>query len=324
MGKPLLKPLHLLRAILRECTYLPDRNARSYIHKYALLRFKKYQDAKDLTHDRCAHLLQKGRKGLSVLRRANEGYIDPLQKVLWTTYGRIGRRRRQLMAEIMMPQVKQDSSAVSTLELAPKYRNDWEPSSLFQALLESQSKESERLENAMRGKPAKNIKLKPQIPEKNIWGLATPLKRVKNLTRKWYAKSANSLLPPIPDHEWERLRQLASGEIPCSDIKPRRKALQQLTTASDQLLQGDTLVDGSQKDGFGNGDVRDQPHQITARFMRRRYELVLRHTPLASWDEVRKKWFVKWAAAPRPSTFQRASESQKDLFFGDDIDGEMT
>lgn len=323
MDKPSLKPLHLLRAILRECTYLPDQKARSYFHGYALLRFKKYQNPKDLTPARCTHLLHKARKGLSVLRRANEGYIHPLQRVLWTTYGRIGRRRRQLMAEIMTPQVKTDSSAVSTLELAPKYCDGWKPSSLFRALMASQSKEGKHLDSSLRGKPSKNIKSKPEIPEKNIWGLATPMKRVKNLTRKWYAKSADSLLPPIPDHEWEHLHKLASGEISCCDIKPRRKALQMLTTENDQLLEDDSLLNGAQKDGPNNGYERGRPHEITARFMRRRYELVLAHTPLVSWDEVRKKWIVKWATtatASLPSPFQRASESQKNLFFSDDID----
>lgn len=313
-------PLHLLRAILRECTYLPDQRACSYIHKYALSRFRTYQDVKGLPSHRRMHVMQKARKGLSVLRRANEGYINPLQRILWATYGRIGRRRRQLMAQIMTPQVQEDPSAVGTLDLAPKYDLAWKPSELFTALLKSQSQHTSRLDRRLRGRASKNVKMDREIPEMNRWGRPMPLKRVKNMTRKWYAKSADSLFPPLPDHEWEHLRKLAEGKISCSSLKQRRKAAQTNGTRNGQLLKDDILVAGPPKAERNQKCINGWPHKLTPRFLQRRYALMLTSTPVVAWDESRKKWNVKWGGRPTPDSFKPASNVQQDLFFSDEED----
>lgn len=312
--------LHLLRAILRECTYLPDQHARSYIHKYALTRYRAYQNIKDLSASRRTHVLQKARKGLSILRRANDGYLNPLHKVLWTAYGRIGRRRRQLMAEIMTPQVEENPSAVGTLELAPKYDRQWKPSDIFTALLASQVGRKGQFDRKIGKKASRNLKKEPDIPENNKWRRPMPMKRVRNMTRRWYAKCAEALLPPLPDHEWEHLRRLAWGEMSCLGSKPRRKPAKNTQEESRHVLNDDVLVIGPPKDKEYRLSTNNRPHHITPRFMQRTYSLIFMHVPVVTWDEVRKNWAIKWGSKPEPVGFRHASELQKDLFFGDQGD----
>jgi hypothetical protein len=122
-----LKSIHLLRALLREASYLPDSPARSYFRRYIVGRFKAYQprqNATENTDTRAVALYQRGlfkrrhasiidertqamqrraRKGLNYLRRANLGEAPCLEKVLLVTYGRMGRRRYALLDHLMKP-----------------------------------------------------------------------------------------------------------------------------------------------------------------------------------------------------------------------------
>lgn len=122
-----LKSIHLLRALLREATYLPDPSARSYFRRYIVARFKAYQprqNAVESKDTRAARLYQragfkrhhdsiingrtrvmqrKAQKGLNYLRRANLGEWSCLEKVLLLTYGRLGRRRYALLDLLLKP-----------------------------------------------------------------------------------------------------------------------------------------------------------------------------------------------------------------------------
>ncbi|KAF1997810.1 hypothetical protein P154DRAFT_272260 [Amniculicola lignicola CBS 123094] len=123
-----LKTIHLLRACLRETTYLPDAAARQYFRRYVLHRFKAYQPARNGTasidtaaverykhrsfkrrkesviRERTRATQQKAQKGLNYLRRANQGANSCLQKVLLFTYGRMGRRRYTLLSGLLEPE----------------------------------------------------------------------------------------------------------------------------------------------------------------------------------------------------------------------------
>lgn len=130
------QPLHLLRALLREASYLPDATARTYFSRYILARFKAYQPRHNATssaaldavqryrhrsfkrrhtaiiHERTRPLLAKGRKGLNFLRRANQGEIPCLEKVLLFAYGRLGRRKYALLGDILKPDGIMDGGAL--------------------------------------------------------------------------------------------------------------------------------------------------------------------------------------------------------------------
>ncbi|KAL6248093.1 hypothetical protein RBB50_005441 [Rhinocladiella similis] len=101
-------PTHLYRSLLREATYLPLPQCRTFIKNHITTSFRRYlpkyhnQEPKSrsgnpITFERQTKLLHRGRKFLSSLRRANEGYTAHVEKVLRMTYGRIGPRRYALL-----------------------------------------------------------------------------------------------------------------------------------------------------------------------------------------------------------------------------------
>jgi hypothetical protein len=130
------KPLHLLRALLREASYLPDAAARGYFRRYIVSRYKAYQPRQNATasfdvqaveryrhrsfkrrqiaiiNERTRPLLRKGQKGLNFLRRANQGEIPSLQKALFFAYGRIGRRKYALLENLLRPDPIMDGGAL--------------------------------------------------------------------------------------------------------------------------------------------------------------------------------------------------------------------
>ncbi|KAH9871188.1 hypothetical protein J1614_006764 [Plenodomus biglobosus] len=133
-----LRPLHLLRALLRETTYLPDATARTYFRRYIVSRFKAYQPKQNATatlavqaaeryrhrsfkrrklaiiNERARPLLKKGRKGLNFLRRANSGEAPCLLKVLHYAYGRVGRRKYALLNDLLRPDPIMSEDAVES------------------------------------------------------------------------------------------------------------------------------------------------------------------------------------------------------------------
>ncbi|KAI4650097.1 uncharacterized protein J4E78_008379 [Alternaria triticimaculans] len=133
-----LRPVHLLRALLREASYLPDATARTYFRRYIVSRFKAYQPKQNATasfdvqavekyrhrsfkrrqiaiiNERTRPLLRKGQKGLNFLRRANLGEIPCLQKVLFFAYGRMGRRKYILLERLLTPDHIMDGGALAT------------------------------------------------------------------------------------------------------------------------------------------------------------------------------------------------------------------
>ena len=311
-------PRHLLRAILRECTYLPDPRATAYFHRYAISRFRHYQDGKNISLPKRTQLLRSGRKGLSILRRANQGYLGPLQKVLFSTYGRIGRRRRQLMAQLMTPKGQDDPAAVGILGLAPKYVKGWKPPAIIMSLLHSQKTSQGQFSGGVRGGRIKNLSSSPGIPKTNIWGHPMPLKRVKNMTQRWYAKVTDALLPPLPKHEWETLQALASGQMRWEGPKPRRIAAR--SAKSQGMLNTHTLVDGPPK-GETFSQVREgRPHEINARFMRKRWDLVFQHTSFMFWNEKRNRFEFRWGKFKTTTQFKVASPLDADIFFAKPIE----
>jgi len=102
-----LSSRHVLRGILRECTYFPDEFAASWIRQYALMRFRTYEakNRKYVTKEdytkRLETVRRKSRQGLYQMRRANEGDRKMLLKALSMAYGRIGKRRRELLSPLL-------------------------------------------------------------------------------------------------------------------------------------------------------------------------------------------------------------------------------
>lgn len=271
---------HLLRAILRQATYLPDSQARKYIASHALGRFRDYlPHVKPLAvlEQRRDIQVKKGRKALSELKRANAGELKPLVKILHLTYGRIGKRRRELLKPLLP--VQDSADGPPTL---PSLNDK------LKALLLSQ----------MRTAPPPVTRPNPRtltlkLPELNTWERPMPRKRVANMTQDWYASMLHRVVSPLPEHEWERLRRLALGLEKFRGTVLRRSTSNFCDTSSSPLENELGLAPITT---LSNPPDHKHGHTLTASFMRRRWASVFAQCPLMSWESESGRWRVEWGS----------------------------
>ena len=141
-----LKSIHLLRALLREASYLPDANARTFFRRHILDRFKAYQPGRNavptvttgagesggskhggskkgdisLKEDRTRSLQRLAQKRLNYFRRANLGERACLERVMHLTYGRMGKRKYALLEKLLQPDpMDGDREDPVEMEVAP-------------------------------------------------------------------------------------------------------------------------------------------------------------------------------------------------------------
>ncbi|KAI4153090.1 MAG: hypothetical protein LQ340_002517 [Diploschistes diacapsis] len=273
--------LRHLRHLLRECTYLPDPAARKYFHNHILDRFRDYRPRADrdsilipkqkwiLDERHQVHCLQECRKKISFLHRASMGDVTALTRALCNTYGRSGRRRHELLRPYARPDVPKDSQEVGQV-------GDDTKSSLLdipdavKILGEAQTKQQDMRPTRQIGQFKKFTK--PVLPERNSWGRKMPLKRIVNAKRRRYNELLDRILPPVTHDEWDRLRRLATGEIPFAGPPARRARLA----------------------GLPELPIIEDRHILTARFMRRLWGIIFLQTPTMAWDSVEGKWKIEW------------------------------
>ena len=289
--------LHIFRALLRQCTYLPDPAARQYMHGHIVSRFRHYHPRSTFpvinsrhkssiaVQQRLPDLLRAARRELIFLRRANDGHIRHLGKVLAMTYGRIGKRRHQLLHELKIPDVPVDQAAVQKL-LEPGNQAVPHPSKQLMALVKSQA--IRKLGPFSRS----NIpRVQPGIPEQNSWGRPMPIKRVRNYKRRWYAEILDRIMPPLPKAEWENLRMRGSGQLPWDGPIARRKWV----GGPDD--EGQTHLVGEKVKGTRRGTCSN-PHKITHSYMRRLWAKISAQCPLMQRNAATKSgWEVLWGDA---------------------------
>lgn len=149
--------------------------------------------------------------------------------------------------------------------------------------------------------------LKLNIPLQNRWGRPMPHKRAKNLKKRWYADILDKTQPPLPESEWNRLRDLIRGRIPWEGIVPRRARIASdgtpLHTNSITAANKDITIISSACFGEGEAQVpavtqyrllQSNPHKITHRFMRALWTKIFLQSPKIERDITRKKWKVTW------------------------------
>lgn len=285
---------HLFRALLRESSYLPDPIARGYIHDHVVHRFRRYAEKPRSDQQNNILWLSARRKsavkGLSTLRRANEGYSKPLEKILRLSYGRIGKRRRQLLATMIAPEVPADNLAVVDLVKGPAmFEDGWQPPALVVELLKSQESHSGISRLGVRHLVKS---FEPPIPAQDIWRRTVAPSRRRNIRKRWYSNVLNSLYPPLPDAELSILEGLISGTVPW---QPRRRtALGSPSPSTEGLTR--FLADGPQKGHtfriYASG--RGRPHRIARRFMRRLWRRISTLVPRISWNEDTRKHRIVW------------------------------
>lgn len=331
---------HLLRSLLRECTYLPDPIAKGYMHDHVVERFRRYSGPKIHENDKHKkfhrgfstprkikndinrqHQLRKaGKQQLTLLRRANEGYSKPLEKVLQLSYGRTGKRRKDLLERLIAPEVPADTQEVAELIKKPFMFDDgWKPPSMMVDLAKSQKINGSVHELAIRPQIRS---LEPQIPKENSWG--RPLNRVRrrNIRKDWYFTALNALFPPLPDEELDILQGLVHGTQNWV-LPKRRKAVGPPPNVSSVALDTKFLVEGPSKGHTFRVFANGRPHNITPRFMRRLWRRVLCLVPRMSWNDVSKKHNFSWEPLRQLPTVSLAMASESDIFRNVDSQGRV-
>lgn len=333
-----MNPKHLLRAILRECTYLPDAEARKYMHKWTLRKFRNFfpktvplrkydpnEGEPDLSHrllmleDRQYAAYQRGERRLQLLRRANEGYLKPLEDVLMRTYGRTARERNYMMDKVDHPDTPETHRDVEKLFNVERYSINWQPSSLFEQLMTTQVQNLSHLDRSVRGKLRFRCR-SDVVPKINSWGLPMPRCRVRNLTRKWYDRTSSQLLTPRTAADLARLRRLALDPPAESELPKRRNKVGVWDDDECKTLSSDFLLKGPAKPGISfhkEYRLHGRPHRITRRVLSSMYAKIYNHTPQIHWNEDIAKYELCWSQIS-PRKRQAAtitSEEQGDLLF---------
>lgn len=287
---------HLLRASLRECTYLPDPVARSYMRGYVLDRYRR---ASGHTGRPETQKIQQARQGLSVLQRANQGYQSPLEKVLFLSYGRNGKRRHELLVDFLKPPVPKDTDAVKARIAQPgQFEDGWEAPAAVMDLVKSQMHNGMIMSSRLRPRVTR---LQPEIPEKNAWGRPLPLVRRRNIRKKWYQLLLSSLYPPLPEKELGILDGLLSGTMPWKPVKRRREPSVSSTSTSTPTDNNilDFLADGPQKGHTFREYVQGRPHSFTPRFMHRQWRRISAYVPRMFRIPNSDKLYFNWDT-PKP------------------------
>jgi LYRM2-like protein len=267
------KSIHLYRHLLREAGYLPDKVARLQIRRQIRFRFRhKVIHRRKLLETASSHngilsqtfrssepvatLQQRLKTGESALKRlhnANLGCTASLYKVLLYAYGRIGKRRYEMLRPIL--EVDDASTGVEAVKAAesrctrnrdtkdfvlhvpikaifdgPKKSQDANVVEFhisrryerLRALALSQTRSYKPATRFLRGRLRSTLF---KMPKFNIWKRPMPQKRVKNMLNKWYGKLIDAILPCLPKSDWDHLRALAIGAKPFEVVERRRRPM---------------------------------------------------------------------------------------------------
>lgn len=190
-----------------------------------------------------------------------------LTKILEMTYGRLGPRREKYLGPLKPTQFTRElaSPTSKTVSMSDRGKGDVPViNSEHETLIRSQ-----RLRPKV--KTGRNVtpSLAPTVPETNAWGRSMPVKRVRNIHRRWYAETLNRTMAPLPRNVWERLCGLAKGDIRWEGPVKRRSR-----PKGEYWWQYDVGMESHR----GEGRI-SRPHAISRRYMQRLWSKILAQCP---------------------------------------------
>ena len=355
------KSLHLLRALLREASYLPDPTARHYFRRYIVARFKAYQPSANATaslhvqaveqyrhrafkrrhtaiiNDRAGQQQRKAHKALNFLRRANQGEGPCIQKVLWFAYGRLGRRKYALLDHLLKPDPAWPEGP-APLQLL--YRSSLRCLQYFEAPsprnafnLIHVSNQYPRLRAVITSQCQQDLSLRRPVkrphlktPILNTWEQPMPIKRAVNNVRRWYAETMTRLLPPLPTEEWHHIEAMSTGKQPIGFARRRTPAIEAtFQPRSDDSSWELMLHHSLAMDKLAKADRPqglDRPHTLTTRYMQRLYSRLLTLSCKLEYDDTRKQWSAIWGEPKKSARLDSYAAPVHDtLFSGVDAKG---
>ncbi|KAK4156077.1 hypothetical protein C8A00DRAFT_41350 [Chaetomidium leptoderma] len=334
-------PLHLYRHLLREASYLPPL-ARLFVDNQIRDRFEK--DRKDDEEEGTKHI-RKARHELRVLRAANCGDLTRMRRVLLRAFGRVGRRRRELMTDLLHREVPTNTeeleqyaaaaSALAALDRPLDWLDNWDVEKLRTF---ARSQVQAGLINPPKA-PITVNQTSPDklIPSENAWGRPLAAKPARTKLRNLWKSVADKCMPPLPKEEWETLGEIAEGKMQEQWLPPHRRpvargmsgdvqgartwdwqsyAIKPVAVVDRPANRRNKLLSGTVDDNTPTGDP--QPidcHKYTARSWRRLLGNVWRLSPIMEQKpDGRGGWNIAWgkvdfqAAQATPASFE---------FFGD-------
>ena len=198
-----------------------------------------------------------------------------------------------------------DQTALEKLRSDPGSQGVPLPSQQLMTLVKSQAKRK----IVTMSRSTTPLKIAPTIPEKNVWGRPMPVKRVRNLKRRWYAQTLDRIMPPLPEAEWNELRKLASGETRWEGPARRRSQ-----------SEADNAGHDTSRRGRVKGLV-NSPHDITPRYMRRLWTKILAQCPTMKPHAMRKSgWEVSWGEVQDTQTIALQPSGRRDFAMFEGVD----
>jgi hypothetical protein len=241
--------LHLYRHILREVSYLPPAFSGSISR---LVQSSFHRNAKSDNHIK--KRTARARATLRTLRAANHGHRASMESLMNKGFARTGKRRRELISQLLVSQGPSDSKALSALlekqttdDTSPReskasssgadiaasskkpvkhaFLDRWDREKLLR-LLKSQQRQQKDSDSHLdwHNKALKGMNERTDVPVKTIWGKPPSERLVRTKTALWWKRTIGKLLPPLGKGEWDLLRQLSEGAQETSEwqIPPRR------------------------------------------------------------------------------------------------------
>ncbi len=151
MKPPEHNPVHIYRACIRECTYLPLPQCRSHMRKFTEEKFRALIPRRppgtrlpQYAPEKASHLLKLARKYAALLKHANQGYSVQLEKVLRITYGRTGPDKYELLKKFLYPTGADVHGRPATLLIDEHGTDDNE------SLQPKKTRRTDRLEDVLR------------------------------------------------------------------------------------------------------------------------------------------------------------------------------
>jgi hypothetical protein len=330
--------IHLYRHLLRESTYLPQL-CRSWIVHRIQDRFRIHR------HKRLPSLyIKRAHASLRYLRSANAGHVRRLERLCLMATGRVGKRRRILLAEQLSKPIIADTAELRVARLTspdalygtvPIEAHDWLENWFVHkilALARSQlSHQNSDWPHTMR----REIDPKKTLSKTNCFNQPPGPRLARNRLKKHFGLLLDQIMAPLPEGEWQNLEALvlSSSQNHLLKIPARRPvarpvqedsssdlADEEWNWAQHVLYPARKLERGNSRKmksltGREDQDPRGHGRPIGIRFisphvLQRIYRRIWEMSPLVTRKPGQNAWTVTWGRKPRqlsvPSTGELA------------------
>ena len=301
-----LRFIHLYRKILREASYLPDSRARSVVRSEVVHQFQSRhlrprsvrkarpgaypRHVRDIrSEDEAITLHKRAVHSLRTLAAANQGALPCLRAVLGQAYGRSGAQRMAMVASYHADASPHDDAELRQL-VAPDDKTGKDRrlntkislSPILTELVSAQFRQKGQLPNKNKIKGDRPLEVPLPVDRED----RVRVGRLNKHLRKARHDTLTRLLPPLPERDWERLRDLALGIVPWQDRVLRRPRATGFSEADEVPKSLATMTQAYLR-------IR-RPHTLSPRFMARRYKEILGLTPKLSQNPHNRKHSVAW------------------------------